>query len=105
MANVIHVTPEKLKSSAASFKDTGAEIKRTTSQMMELITGISGTVWSGEACSAYLSKFKGLDSDIAKMCKMVEDQAQHLVSIADEYQSAEAQNKAAAATLKNNVIV
>ena len=49
-------------------------------------------------------KFNGLDADIAKMCKMIEEESQHLTTIAQEYQLAEEQNKQVAATLKNNVI-
>lgn len=104
MADIIKVSPEKLKSTAASLNETGMSIKKTTSEMMNLIAGISHSVWSGEASSAYIGKFKGLQGDITKMCKMIEDQVIHLKDIASEYQSAEEQNKAAAALLKNNVI-
>ena len=104
MTDIVKVTPERLKSTAASLNQTGASIKKTTSQMLALMTGISQSVWSGEASSAYLGKFSGLQSDITKMCKMIEDQVLHLNTIASEYQTTEAQRKAAAATLKNNVI-
>lgn len=104
MAELINVTPEKLKSAAASFNETGASIKKTTSDMMSLIVGISHSVWSGEACSSYIGKFKGLENDVTKMCKMIESQVTHLNTIAQEYQASEAQNKEITAALKNNVI-
>lgn len=103
MADLINVTPEKLKSTAVSFQQTGQNVKRTTSDMLQLVRGISSSIWSGEASSSFINKFGGLEADINKMCKMIEE-AQHLTSIAQEYILAEEQNKQVAATLKNNVI-
>lgn len=105
MSSIINVTPEKLRNTASSFQEAGAGIKKTTADMMQLITGISGAIWSGEASSSYIGKFKGLETDINKMYQMIEEEAQHLITIASEYQTAEDQNKAAAAALKNNVII
>ena len=34
MADLINVTPEKLKSTAVSFQQTGQNVKRTTSDML-----------------------------------------------------------------------
>ena len=103
MTDLINVTPEKLKSTAVSFQQTGQNVKRTTSDMLQLVRGISSSIWSGEASSSF-NKFSGLEADINKMCKMIEEEAQHLTSIAQEYILAEEQNKQVAATLKNNVI-
>ena len=100
MADLINVTPEKLKATASSFQQAGKDVKKTTSDMLQLVRGISSSIWSGEASSIYLGKFNGLDADIAK----IEEESQHLTTIAQEYQLAEEQNKQVAATLKNNVI-
>ncbi|MCI6858256.1 MAG: WXG100 family type VII secretion target [Eubacterium sp.] len=105
MGNIINVTPEKLQGAAGSFQSAGAGLKKTAMEMIQLITGISSSIWSGEACSSYLNKFKGLETDINRMYKMVEEESAHLMMIAREYQSAERQNKAASASLKNNVII
>lgn len=104
MSDLIKVTPEKLKTTAASFHETGMSVKKTTADMMSLIVGISNSIWSGEACSSYIGKFRGLQTDVAKMYKMIEDQVSHLNTIAMEYQSSESQSKAAAEMLKNNVV-
>lgn len=95
---------KKNKATASSFQQAGKDVKKTTSDMLQLVRGISSSIWSGEASSIYLGKFNGLDADIAKMCKMIEEESQHLTTIAQEYQLAEEQNKQVAATLKNNVI-
>lgn len=103
MADLINVTPEKLKATASSFQQAGKDVKKTTSDMLQLVREL--VVPSGvERRVVYLGKFNGLDADIAKMCKMIEEESQHLTTIAQEYQLAEEQNKQVAATLKNNVI-
>lgn len=104
MSDVIKVSPEKLKSSAASLGSTGKSIKKTTGQMLTLVTGISQSVWSGEASGSFIKKFQGLQTDITNMCKRLDDQATHLNTIATEYSTTETANKAAAAKLKNSVI-
>ena len=104
MADVIKVSPEQLKSTSASLGSIGNSIKKTTGQMLTLVTGISQNVWSGEASGSFISKFRGLQNDVTKMCKRLEEQSSHLNTIAVEYQTAEETNKSAAASLRNNVI-
>ena len=104
MANKIKVTPEKLKQTASDFNQISLDIKRTTSQMMSLVTGISHSVWSGEAGSQFISRFRGLENDTEKMRKLVSTQVSHLNTIAQQYASTESEARQAAAALKNNVI-
>ena len=59
MADLINVTPEKLKATASSFQQAGKDVKKTTSDMLQLVRGISSSIWSGEASSIYLGKFNG----------------------------------------------
>ena len=49
MADLINVTPEKLKATASSFQQAGKDVKKTTSDMLQLVRGISSSIWSGEA--------------------------------------------------------
>ena len=56
MADLINVTPEKLKATASSFQQAGKDVKKTTSDMLQLVRGISSSIWSGEASSIYLGK-------------------------------------------------
>lgn len=100
MADIIKVTPEQLKTTAASLEATGNEVKKVTSQMLALVSGISPSVWSGEASHAFIAKFKGMDGDVNKMCKRLSDQSQHLGKIADAYKTAEDTNKSSAAKVK-----
>lgn len=103
MADVIKVSPEKLKSTATSLGSIGKSIKKTTGEMLTLVTGISQNVWSGEASGSFIKKFQGMQTDITKMCKRLEEQSSHLSTIASEYKTTEAANKAAAAKLKNQI--
>ncbi len=104
MADVIKVTPEKLLATASQMQLKGNEIRSTASQMLSLITGISSNVWSGDAGSAYIGKFRGLEGDTARMNKMISKQVAHLTSIAREYKSTEQKAQQTAAALKNNVL-
>ena len=85
MANTIRVTPERLRTSANTFSQTANSIKSTTMRMTEIVNGLSGRIWSGEAATAYKSKFSGLQDDINRLVKLVNDHSTHLNAIADEY--------------------
>lgn len=104
MANIIRVSPERLRSAAGLFSQTANSIKSTTSQMTQIVTNISGRAWSGEAASAYKSKYTGLQDDINRLVKMVNDHSQHLTSIATEYARAETENASQANSLSGDVI-
>ena len=104
MADVIKVSPEKLKASSSSLGSIGKSIRNTTGQMLSLVTGISQNVWSGEASGSFIRKFSGLQNDVTRMCKRLDEQSAHLNSIAAEYRTTEESNKAAASRLKSNVI-
>lgn len=44
MADLINVTPEKLKATASSFQQAGKDVKKTTSDMLQLVRGISSSI-------------------------------------------------------------
>ncbi|OQA24732.1 MAG: hypothetical protein BWY61_01167 [Firmicutes bacterium ADurb.Bin354] len=105
MANVIRVTPEELKTTAARFESKAQEMKTQTQQMTELVMSLTGRIWSGEAQLEYNNRFKGLEDDIMKLHKMIEEHVEHLNIIANEYQTTENTNKETASTLASDVIV
>jgi len=104
MAITLKVTPEELQSTAADFQTKNSSVKQYASDMLQLITSISGDVWSGEAATAYIAKFRGLESDIAVLTSKLEKETENLVSIATKYSSAENTNVAAAGSLSSSVI-
>lgn len=105
MTGTLKVTPEKLKSTATSFQTTGNQVKNLTEQMTSLVTSLTGNVWSGDAASTYVKKFKGLQNDINRMVKMINEHVTDLQTMAAEYEKTEAANVAAANALSSDVIV
>ncbi len=106
MAITLKVTPETLRNTASQFEAQGNTMKSFTDQMTNIISSqISGEVWSGEAATAYKSKFSGLQDDITKLHKMVQDHSKNLIEIATEYSTAESTNQQLAGSLSSDVIV
>ena len=93
MDGTIKVSTQELRSASSQFSSYGSEI-----------SGITGAVWSGEAASAYQSKFAGLEADISKINKMIQEHVTDLNTMADEYDRAEQQAQQEASALKNNII-
>ena len=104
MANIIRVAPAKLTSTAGSFETTAGEIKSLTTTMTSTVQQLSGRVWSGDAASAYTSKFNGLQGDINKLYTMIIKHSNHLKSIAREFDAKESENVTEANSLNSNVI-
>jgi len=104
MANTIKVTPQELSRKAAAFRNSASSLHGIAGEMINTITGISGAVWAGETGSTYISKFKGLNSDMDQMNRMIGKQADHLEAIAESYKTTEEETRAAAAALKSTVL-
>ena len=104
MANIIRVTPSRLTQAAGTFETTAGEIKSMTSNMTATVAQLSGRVWSGEAGSAYVNKFNGLQGDINKLYQMITKHSAHLKAIAREYETKENENVSEANSLSSNVI-
>lgn len=104
MADRIKVTPDKLRTTSTSLEQRAQELQSVTAQMISLVSGISKNVWSGEANTAYLNKFKNIDSQVSKMRKNLSEQSQHLNKIASAYRMAESTNQGAPAKIKTITI-
>lgn len=94
---------DDIKKSSTKFGNQATETKKLTDNMMKLIEN-SKSVWQGEAQSAYWRKFNGLQNDMQKIFKMIDEYRTDLSAIAKNYESAENANKSAAAALKSDVI-
>ena len=73
MNGTLKVTTSKLTSTASSFQSTGNQVKNLTTQMTTIVKSLSGQIWSGEAASAYIKKFDGMQDDISKIIKMINE--------------------------------
>ena len=105
MAGILRVTPEKLQSTASSFESTGATIMNLTQQMTSIVTSLSGQVWSGEAATSYVNKLNGLQDDMERIHKMVQEHSKDLQEVAQQFITAENANKDLANSLSSDVIV
>lgn len=105
MTGVLKVDASKLTSTATSFQSSGNQIKNLTTQMTTLVSGLTGEVWSGDAATAYVNKFKQLQDDINRMVAMVNEHVTDLQAMAQEYAKAENANITAANALSSDVIV
>ena len=103
MDGIIKVAPESLAQTAGEFGTKATTLQGVTNEMMNLITGLSST-WGGDAAQAYLNKFKGLQSDMDRMFRMVNEHSTDLQNMATAYANAEKANASAAQGLSNNII-
>ncbi|MBQ9808076.1 MAG: WXG100 family type VII secretion target [Ruminococcus sp.] len=101
--SIIKVDPQVLKTTAETFQSQGTKVSSLTQQMMTLITGLSSQ-WEGEASTAYVTKFKGLQDDIEKLMKKINEYTTDLQSIAAVYESYEQKSTEEASALSDNVI-
>ena len=104
MANVIRVTPEELKAAAGRLDSKGTEIKALTQNMTETVLKLSGRIWSGEAQTEYVNRFKGLEADILKLNELIRKHVEDLNMVANEYQTTETKNLEEAGNLSSQVI-
>ena len=104
MQAIIKVSPQLLTTTASEFSSLGSDVISLTSEMVSLITGLSAT-WEGEAATAYISKFKGLEDDIQKMIRMIQEHSADLEEMARIYAEADTANAEEANSLAADVIV
>lgn len=104
MEGTLRVTPEQLEAAAGEFSAKGTTVSNLTSQMTQLVEGL-GSVWEGEAATAYTAKFRQLDDDIQKMNRMIQEHSKDLTEMARVYREAENANQEEIAGLAGDVII
>ncbi len=105
MTGTLKVETTKLKSAANEFSNTSAQIKSATSNMTQTIGQLTGSVWSGDAASAYTSKFNGLQDEIQKIDKMIQEHVPDLNDMAAQYERAESEAQQTASSLNSEIFV
>lgn len=88
MEGILKVTPEKLVQAANEFGTTGKAISALTQEMTGIVNGLQ-SIWQGEAASSYGNKFVGLQDDIDKINRIIQEHVTDLNEMAREYQNAE----------------
>ena len=104
MDGLLRVTPEQLITTSNEFSNKASTIGSLTTEVMNLFTGLSGG-WEGEGATAYITRFKGLDEDIQKLTRMIQEHSTDLNEMAEAYKKAESQVVEMAQSLSSDVIV
>ena len=104
-SGTLRVSPEKLQATASSFESTGSTVNGLTQQMTSIVTSLSGQVWTGTAATAYVNKFNGLQDDMNRIYKMIQEHSTDLIEMAQLYTNAENANADLANSLSSDVIV
>lgn len=101
-ATFIKVDIDTLKKTSNTFKTTGNDISRLTTNMTNEVKKLTGQIWSGDAQAAYVKKFNGLNDDIQKMNKIVTEHVTDLETIASTFKSSEDANVTLSKSLIDN---
>ena len=103
MTGTLKVEPAKLKSAASEFSSTSAQIKSATNSMVQTVGQLTGSIWSGDAQSAYNSKFTSLNDEMAKIDKMIQEHVTDLNDMAAAYERGESQAQQIASSLSSEI--
>ena len=79
-------------------------VQNITSEMVSKVTGLS-SVWEGNAATAYINKFRGLEDDIQKIVGMIQEHARDLEEMASNFTSAENEAESLIENLSSYVII
>ncbi len=104
MTGTLKVEPAELRKAAGTFGSQGQAIQKLTNNMTQIVNQFTGSIWSGEAATAYKRKFDNLQDDINRMVRMINEHVTDLQDMAKHYESSEAANKALANSLKDDII-
>ena len=104
MEGILRVTPAELISISNDFSAKGNAISSLTAEMTNQVSSLT-SAWEGEAATAYITKFRGLDDDIQLMNRMIQEHVSDLQEMANTYSQAEATNLSNIETLTSDVIV
>ena len=104
MEGIIKVSTEQLRNTANEFSGLGQQVSSLTSEMVSLVAGLSSG-YEGETAQAYINKFRGLEDDIQKINRMIQEHVTDLNDMAQRYDQAEQNNVSDAGNLSSDVIV
>ena len=103
MTGILRVTPEKLIAKSTQFAESDNKVNNLTNQMLDIVGQLNST-WAGEAASAYYTKLRGLQGDMQKLHRMIQEHSTDLNEMATTYKTAEDANLQTANALKTNEI-
>lgn len=100
----VAVDPQELMAASSELASCAAKLNGILNSMLELVRSVT-SFWTGEAAAAFLTKFLGLQDDMQKIVRMVQEHADDLSRIAASYLKAEQENVSDFSGLSADVIV
>lgn len=100
----VAVDPQELMAASSELAACAAKLNGMLNSMLELVRSVT-SFWTGEAVAAFLTKFLGLQDDMQKIVRMVQEHADDLSQIAASYLKAEQENVSDFSGLSADVIV
>ncbi len=104
MQGILRVTPNELIAISNEFSGKGSTISALTSEMTNQVVNLS-SIWEGDAASAFVTKFRGLDDDIQLINRMIQEHVNDLQEMANTYAQAESANLNDIEGLTSDVII
>lgn len=89
ISRTIRVTPETLSRKAGDLDANAADVKRLTTQMTEKALMLTGRIWTGEAQTTYMTRFRTLQNTIDQYTPILQKHASNLRTIANQYETTE----------------
>lgn len=99
----IRVTPETLRQKAGELDTNASEARTLTAQMTELALQLTGRIWSGDAQTAYVSRFRTLQDTIDQYTPLLLRHAANLRTISDHYEATETEATNMSSSLPGNI--
>lgn len=102
--DLLKVTPEKLIEAAGEFDSAGQNVKNITDEMISIVDSFK-SVWQGEAATGFYNKFGEMGLQMSRMYSVIKEHSERLISMANEYQSAEDESSQNAKALVTEAMV
>ncbi len=104
MNSVLKVTPEKLMETAAEFRNTEANIRGITQEMISIVDSFK-PIWQGEAATGFSNRFASLSDDMNVLYSLIRDHSDALTEMAGEYSGAEEDSRNLANSLVTEAVI
>lgn len=103
ISRTIRVTPETLRQKAGELDTNATDVRNLTAQMTERAMELTGRIWSGEAQSSYVTRFRTLQDTIEQYTPLLQKHASNLRIIAGQYEATETEAGEISNSLPGNI--
>ena len=103
ISRTIRVTPETLTRKAVDLDTNASDVMLLTTHMTEKALELTGRIWSGEAQSAFVTRFKTLQDTINQYTPLLQKHASNLRIIAGQYEATETEAGEISNSLPGNI--